>query len=67
MRDNGDHIVLGMDANENIRNVSVTLALKDVGMLERIISKHSGASVPATCVTNQSRCPNRWNLGVPRN
>ena len=57
MRDNGDHVVLGMDANEDIRTGSVTLALEDVGMLEGMISKHRGASVPATCATNQSRTP----------
>ena len=57
MRDNGDHVVLGMDANEDIRTGSVTQALEDVGMLEGIISKHRGASVPATCATNRSRTP----------
>ena len=57
MTDNGDHVVLGMNANEDIRNGSVTLALEDVGMLKGIISKHRGTSVPATCATNQSRTP----------
>ena len=46
-------MVLGMDANDDIRNGKVTIALLEVGILEAIVSNHGGESVPATCATNK--------------
>ena len=53
----GDHIVLGLDANENVRHGSVQKELANIGMYEAIIRHHPTKSVPVTCNTNESRKP----------
>ena len=50
-------MVLGMDANDNIRNGEVTKALLEAGILEAVVSNHGGESVPATCATNKQQKP----------
>ena len=50
-------MVLGMDANDDIRNDKVTNALLEVGILEAVVSNHGGESVLATCATNKQRKP----------
>ena len=57
LRDDGNHVVLGMDANDNIRDGKVIKALLEVGILEAVVSNHGGESVPATCATNKQRKP----------
>jgi hypothetical protein len=46
-----------MDANDDVRNGSVSKLLKEVGMMEGVIAHHKTANVPATCSKNRSRMP----------
>ena len=57
LRDEGNNAVLGMDANDDVRNGKVTKALMEVGMHKAIVSIQGGESVPATCATNEQRKP----------
>ena len=62
LRDEGNNIVLGMDANDDVRNGKVTKALEEIGIYKAVVSNHGGESVPATCATNEQREPidNIW-------
>jgi len=53
----GDHVVLGLDVNEDVRYGAVQKELANIGMFEAIIRHHPTKSVPATCNTNESRKP----------
>ena len=69
LRDNGHNVVLGMDANDNVRDGKVTKALMEIGMYEAVISNYGGESVPATCATNKQRKPIdlvAYSRGIPR-
>ena len=57
LRDDGHNVVLGMDANDDVRDGKVTKALMEIGMYEAVVSNHGGESVPATCATNKQRKP----------
>ena len=57
LQNNGNQVVLGMDAYDDIRNGAVTKALLEVGILEAVVSNHGGESVPATCATNKQQKP----------
>ena len=54
---NGDHVVFGLDANEDVRAGAVQKELANIGMFEAIIRHHPTKSVSATCNTNLSRKP----------
>ena len=56
-RDFDDHVVLGMDANDDVRNGEVSAALTEIGIMEAIIKNHKGESVPVTCARNTLRKP----------
>ena len=56
-RDFGDHVVLGMDANDNVRNGEVLAALAEIGIAESVRKNHKGESVPAICARNTMRKP----------
>ena len=56
-RDEGFHVVLGMDSNEDVRDGKVTKNLEAVGMMEGVISQHKKDSAPATCAKNTNRTP----------
>jgi hypothetical protein len=49
----GDHIILGMDANEDVRMGDVYSSLSQVGLREVILKLHSDSSPPATQNRNQ--------------
>ena len=51
----GDHLVFGLDANEDIRTGAVQKKLANIGIFEAIIRHHPTKSVPATCNKNESR------------
>ena len=51
----GDHVVLGLDANEDVRFGTVQKDLANVWKFEAIIRHHPTKSVPATCNKNLSR------------
>ncbi len=53
----GDHLILGMDANEDIRHGEVHTLLAEVGLREVILDHHSDLSPPATQNRNQRREP----------
>ena len=53
----GDHVVLGLDANEDVRSGAVQKGLANIGMFEAIIRHHPTKSVPATCNKNLSIMP----------
>ena len=55
--DEGNNVVLGMDANDDVRDSEVTKALMGIGMYKAVYSNHGGESVPATCATNKQRKP----------
>ena len=62
LRDDSNNVVLGMDANDDVRDGEVTRALWEIGMFEAVVSNHKDKSVPATCAKNTQRKPidNIW-------
>ena len=48
----GHHVVLGMDANDDVRDGAVSVALVEIGIQEAVIKNHRGESVPSTYVRN---------------
>ena len=61
-RDFGLHVVLGIDANDDVRDGEVAVALAEIGIEEAVIKNHRGESVPTTCARNTQRKPidNIW-------
>ena len=55
LRDDGHNVVLGIDANDDIRDGKVTEGPMEIGMYEAVVSNRGGESVPATCATNKQR------------
>ena len=53
----GNHVVLGLDANEDVRFGTVQKDLANIGMFEAIIHHYPTKSVSATCNKNLSRMP----------
>ena len=51
--DEGNHVVLGMYANNNIWDGEVTKALLEVNIFEAVVSNYGDKSAPATCATNK--------------
>ena len=57
LRNKGNNVVSGMDANDDVRNGKVTKDLEKIGIDEAVVGNHGGESVPATCTTNKQREP----------
>ena len=53
----GDHIIIGMDANEDVRQGTVHDMFAALGLLEAILDKHKDKSPPATQNRNTKRQP----------
>jgi hypothetical protein len=53
----GDHLIIGIDANEDVRKVATFEAFRTLGMHEAILHTHYSRSPPATCDKNMSRAP----------
>jgi hypothetical protein len=53
----GDHLVIGMDVNEDVRTGPISKALAELGLREAILDAHSEQSPPATHNRNQNRQP----------
>ena len=51
-REFGDHVILGMDANDDVRDGVMSAALAEIGIVEAVIKNHKGESVPATYARN---------------
>ena len=54
---NGDHVILGMDSNEDVRSGEVYQFLSQAGLREVILALHPDLSPPATHNRNQNREP----------
>ena len=57
LRDEGNNVVLGMDANDDVWDGEVTKAFMEIDIFKAVVSNHGGESVPATCATNKQRKP----------
>ena len=57
IRDEGNNVVLGMEANKDVRDGEVTKALMEIGIFEAVVSNHGDKSVPTTCATDKQRKP----------
>ena len=57
LRDDENNVVLGMDANDDVRDREVTKVLWKIGMFEAVASNHKEKSVPVTCGKNTQRKP----------
>jgi hypothetical protein len=53
----GDHVILGMDANEDVRGGEIDLFMQKTSMREVILELHSDSSPPATYNRNNLRQP----------
>ena len=56
-KESGDHIIIGMDANEDVRHGTVNTQFARLGLREAILDKHSNKSPPATQNRNTKRQP----------
>ena len=55
--DEGNSIILGIDANEDVRSGTLSLQLQALGLREAVTAQHSHLSPPATQNRNRSRTP----------
>ncbi len=53
----GDHLVIGMDANEDVRSGEINTLFQRLGLHDAILDLHAGTSPPATHNRNSSRTP----------
>ena len=53
----GDHIIIGIDANKDVRKGSTRDTFREMGMTDLILSAHGHIIPPATCDKNQNRKP----------
>jgi hypothetical protein len=53
----GDHIIIGMDANEDVRTGDINTLFEGLGLREAILDKHKDKSPPATQNRNTKRQP----------
>jgi hypothetical protein len=53
----GDHIIIGIDANEDVRLGDTAIAFREMNMQELILREHHDKSPPATCDKNKNREP----------
>jgi hypothetical protein len=56
-KNDGCHIIIGIDANEDVRTGHTAEFFKDLGMREIILHTHKKKSPPATCDKNNNRQP----------
>jgi hypothetical protein len=54
---NGEELVIALDANEDVRSGATNTMLTQHGLKEAILDKHSHLSAPATVNSNHSRTP----------
>ena len=53
----GDHVILGMDMNEDVRTGTATKMMRDLGMKEAVINLHRPDGPPETNQKNNRRIP----------
>ena len=56
-KNNGEHIIIGIDANEDTRTGTTLDTFRAMGMKDIILQTHGHRSPPATCAKNHSRQP----------
>ena len=66
----GDSVILGIDHNDDVRTGELALKLRNLGLINSILSQHSASSPPATFNRNTTRTPinalwNSPNVSVP--
>ena len=54
---NGDNVVLGIDMNEDVQTGKLAKQLKELGLIDLILSTHPLESLPATFNRNTTRTP----------
>ena len=57
LQDFGHHVVLDINANDDVKDGAVSAALAENGILEAVIKNNRGESVPATCARNTQGRP----------
>ena len=57
MLQNGDNVILGIDMNEDVRTGKLAKRLKELGLIDLILSTHPTLSPPATFNRNTTRTP----------
>ena len=56
-KNQGEHIIIGIDANEDVRTGTTLDTFRALGMKDILLHTHGHRSPPATCAKNQSRQP----------
>ena len=56
-KEKGNHIILGIDANEDVRTGNTLETFRSLGMKDLILGTHGKKSPPATCAKNRNRQP----------
>jgi hypothetical protein len=56
-QEHGDHIILGIDINEDVRSRPIRQWAKELNLQNAIFIRHSHLSPPATCHRNDNRVP----------
>ena len=57
LQDFGHYVVLGMDANDDVKDGAVSVTLAEIEIQETVIKNHRGESIPATCARNSQHRP----------
>jgi hypothetical protein len=57
MMDEGDQLIIGIDANEDVRTGATAEFFQTLGLRDAILDKHSQSSPPATHNRNNQRQP----------
>ena len=52
-----DHVILGIDANEDVRSGRFHNTMQSLGLKEAVLALHPNSDPPETCNKNQSRVP----------
>ena len=55
--DNGDEIIVCMDANEDVRSGPLSSMLREMGLRDAILDKHGAEDAPATHYRNDQQTP----------
>lgn len=53
----GDHVIVGIDANEDVRQGKVKALMEELDMTEAVMNLHPDKTVPETCNKNTKRKP----------
>ena len=57
MLQNGDNVILGIDINKDVRTGKLAKRLKELGLINLMLSTHPSESPPATFNRNNTQIP----------